>query len=275
MLNIILSECKEGERVKNRKNLFVTGLLICMVLMLSLTGCETKEPEPEPYTKMIQNINDEDLTLAKKYADLVIQDFPDTDYVYNAYLIKNMILCSELKLQGAKCSFLSTGADNLSTSLLEQNDIDILVKYLEDTLDEIDELNKPFNKTLKYLLEHYDEDAKKIELKFPEQAEGNLFHAENDLQSLSFFSEVGYPIPTESDMYNDDDENTIKIFRYLRNGDDGNEAFSCLRYFYIAATVCTADDLIEEACNQIIKMTEDDKYNEYRLNAEEYLKENK
>ena len=31
-----------------KKNLFVTVLLVCMALIISLTGCETKEPEPEP-----------------------------------------------------------------------------------------------------------------------------------------------------------------------------------------------------------------------------------
>lgn len=258
-----------------KRNLFVTVLLVCMALIISLTGCETKEPEPEPYTKMIESINNEDLSLARKYANLVIQDFPDTDYVYNAYLVKNMILCSKLQLQYAKSDFLSAGVDNLNTYLLKQSDIDTLEKYLEKTISRIDKLNKPFNKTLKYLLEHYDEDAGKIQLNFPEQAEGDLFYAETDLQPLSFFSSVGYPIPTETDMYGGDTENTIKIFRYLRNGDSGDEAFSYLRYFYITATVCVDDDLVEKLCNQIIKMTEDDKYNEYRLNAEEYLKENK
>lgn len=47
---------------------------------------------------MIESINNEDLSLARKHANLVIQDFPDTDYVYNAYLIKNMIIASELWL---------------------------------------------------------------------------------------------------------------------------------------------------------------------------------
>lgn len=258
-----------------KKNLFVTVLLVCMALIISLTGCETKEPEPEPYTKMIESINNEDLSLARKYANLVIQDFPDTDYVYNAYLIKNMILCSKLQLQYAKSDFLNAGVDNLNTYLLKQSDIDTLGEYLEKTISRIDKLNKPFNKTLKYLLEHYDEDSGKIQLNFPEQAEGDLFYAEKDLQPLSFFSSVGYPIPTETDMYGADTENTIKIFRQILNGNTGDEAFSYTRYFYVTSTVCLDETLLKNVCNQIIKMTENDKYNEYRLKAEEYLKENK
>lgn len=257
-----------------KKRLSIIILLLCTVLAISLTGCEQTEPEPEPYTKMIECVNKEDLAHAREYANLVIQDFPESDYVYNAYLIKSMILCSKLQLQYAKGNFLEGSVDNLNTYLLEQSDIDALENYLETTINKIDKLNKSFNKTLKYLLEHY-EDADKIKLTFPEQSEGEVFYAERDMQSLSFFSTVGYPIPSESDMYSNDTENTVKIFRQVVNGTNGDEPFSYLRYFYITSTVCIDEALLENICNQIIKMTEDDKYNEYRLEAEKYLKENK
>ena len=76
-------------------------------------------------------------------------------------------------------------------------------------------------------------------------------------------------------MYGADTENTIKIFRQILNGNTGDEAFSYTRYFYVTSTVCLDETLLKNVCNQIIKMTENDKYNEYRLKAEEYLKENK
>lgn len=255
-----------------KKNFFVTVLLVCMALIISLTGCETKEPEPEPYTKMIESINREDLTHARKYANLVIQDFPDTDYVYNAYLIKNMIVASELWLDWNKNKLLSNGIDNASVGLLEQADIDLLEEYTKELKGKMEDLDKQFYKTTIYLLEHY-ENVDKVKISFPETTENEVFSVDRDLQELKFFSDVGYPVPTRAEMYANDTENIVKIFRQFRNGENGEVPFSYDRYFTYLTSVCIDDSLLEKIFNKIIDITEDDKYNEYRLDAEEYLEE--
>lgn len=68
--------------------------------------------EPEPYTKMIEALNAEDMKHAVTYADLVIKDFADSDYIYNAYLVKNMVQASKLRLEYTKCNLLAEGVDN-------------------------------------------------------------------------------------------------------------------------------------------------------------------
>lgn len=65
-----------------------------------------RETVPEPYTKMIENMHAGDLEMTKRYAELVINDFSDTDYVYNAYVIKNMVGVSKQSVINYKANLL-------------------------------------------------------------------------------------------------------------------------------------------------------------------------
>ena len=251
---------------------FMIVMITCFAFSMMLVGCgPTKNVEPEPYTKMMECVEKEDLEHAKEFADVVIQDFKESEYIDNAYLIKNMIFCSKLELEYFKSNYLLQGIENLSTSLVEQSDIDDLKNYLQKSTEQTEMLSEPFCETLEYLLEHY-EDADKVNLDFSEQAKGSTFQAENDLHPLAFFASVGYPVPTEAEMYDDDKQNCIKMFRTIKNGEDGNTAFSYPRYFSIAAPMCADEDMIKKTCEKIVEITEDDKYNVYRLDAEKYLK---
>lgn len=244
-------------------------LLVCTAIIIFFVGCGTKEPEP--YTKMLENVKNEDLAHSKEYADLVIADYGDSDYVYNAYLIKNMIVASELWLDWNKNKLLSNGIDNASAGLLEQADIDLLEEYTKELKGKMEELDKQFYKTTMYLLEHYD-DVDKVKISFPGTTKNEVFSIDRDLQELKFFSDVGYPVPTRAEMYGNDIENVVKIFRQFRNGENGEAAFSYDRYFTYLTSVCIDDSLLEKIFNKIIYITEDDKYNEYRLDAQNGLK---
>ena len=250
----------------------VVMMFVCLAFSMALVGCgQTKDKEPEPYTKMMKSIEDENIDHAYEFADFVIQDFSDSKYVYNAYLIKNMVLCSKMELETFKLDFLTQGTDNLSTYLVDQNDLDDLEAYIKKSIEQSKKLGEPFDETLEYLLDHYD-DAEKVKLIFSEEGKNNVFYAENDMQALSFLSSVGYPVPTETEMYGNDQENIVKLFNTIKTGNGASEGFTYPGYFYIAATMCSNDDLVKKVCNKIIEITENDKYNVYRLDAEKYLK---
>ena len=93
-----------------KKKQLLVLFLVGVCILAFATGC--KEVEPEPYTKMIESLNTEDLKHAETYADLVINDFADSDYTYNAYLVKNMVQASKLRLEFTKCNLLAEGVDN-------------------------------------------------------------------------------------------------------------------------------------------------------------------
>ena len=255
-----------------KKKQFLVLFLVGVYILVFATGC--KEVEPEPYAKMIESLNTEDLKHAETYADLVINDFADSDYTYNAYLVKNMVQASKLRLEYTKCNLLAEGVDNINVYLVTESDLNRLTEYLEKAQNQIEKHEGSFYETTKYLVEHYEE-ADKVKLEFPEKTDDSLFTVENDLSSLYFFSSVGYPVPSDAEMSDQDDSNLVKIYRQLRNGDYGNESFSYPRYFYLIACICDNAEVRETLCKKIIEITADDTYNQYRLDAQEYLDNNK
>ena len=62
---------------------FMIVMITCFAFSMMLVGCgPTKNVEPEPYTKMMECVEKEDLEHANEFADLVIQDFKDSEYIY-------------------------------------------------------------------------------------------------------------------------------------------------------------------------------------------------
>ncbi len=98
-------------------------LLFLIILLIIISGCGTQvttfskvteeNKPPEPYTKMLEQLNANDLDMAEKYADLVINDFKDSDYVYNANLLKSIIVSSRFLVLNTKVNYLYNGVQEM------------------------------------------------------------------------------------------------------------------------------------------------------------------
>lgn len=248
-------------------------LTIIITLIILTTGCNSKEASiPEPYTKMIENMKSNDLAMTEKYADLVIKDFSDSDYVYNAYLVKNMIISSKIHLNNCKMNCLSQGISNMG-ALNSKEDIDNVEKYLDDVAKNLEDLSNDYNTTTEYLLENYSK-SDIIKIEFPKAPSGMTQLGDNDILELTFFASVGYPVPTEVEMNGNDSNNVLKIFYYINNGFLQDKNFSFIDYFYYISRVTSNEDLVKKLLNKVIQLTEDDEYNEFRIQAQDELSAN-
>ncbi|WP_342439268.1 hypothetical protein NSS79_10345 [Paenibacillus sp. FSL L8-0436] len=95
-------------------------------------------------------------------------------------------------------------------------------------------------------------------------------------KDLSFFEDVGYPVPTDSEI----DEVLTYAFQSLvqYNLDrlfDDNGTIDYVGYFYSASTAVEGGVYEEPVINEVLKLTEDSKYDERRIAIQEYLKSQK
>jgi hypothetical protein len=224
---------------------------------------------PEPYTKMIENLNSNDLNMAEKYADLVIEDFPDSNYVFNAYLVKNMVVTSKLIFTNKKFNYIGNGIGHMGV-LSSEKDIKQVEKYVKDLNTEIENIVPIFESTTRYVLNNFL-DSEKVKLEMPKAPEGLTIPSDSDFHALSWFSQVGSPVPTDTEMSLNDSNNQLKAFYYINNGFSEKD-FSFIDYFYTATKIIDNPELNKQLLNKVIGLTENDKYNESRIKAENDLK---
>ncbi len=250
-------------------------ILVTLFMFFLLPGCssqitkanEVLPQKPEPYTKMIEQLDAQDLEMAQRYADLVIKDFADSEYVYNAYLVKNIVTASRWTVEKIKYNYLVDGVYQMS-SLNDQKDINQVKKYLLDIDNQMKDLATQFKTSCDYILNH----SSKIDLKFPKAPQSLSNPSDRDFQALSWFSKVGTPVPTETEMVQNEKENDLKAFYYLTNGFLSAKEFSYIDYYYKVSDIPEDDDSFKkQLLNKVIELTENDKYNEYRLKAQDDL----
>ena len=251
-------------------------LLISLILIIILSmGCskqnvstiitETQNKIPEPYTLMLKQLNSNDLDMAQKYADLTIKDYKDTPYIYNANLVKSIINLSKMCTIRVKSNYIIAGSDKIG-SLNSKEDIDKLQGYIEDLQKESKLYEDIYYETTQYLLDHFL-DKDNIQLTFPDVPSDITFP---DYSALNFFSTVGYPVPTDSEMTTGDKQSVL-AWTFLVIKDHSNSSQFYPDYFYCLSVYADNNIMKEKLLNKIIELTENDKYNKTRINAQDEL----
>lgn len=235
---------------------------------------EVEEPTiPEPLRMASEQLSSGNIDLAKTYLDLTITDFKDTDASFVATVLKSTLLVAESRSYSRVRNSLNKGVDNMSAILVEDNEIERLNTTLTEDFDKELKLIKDFEESAQYILSNYKNhtDFKLTDLAL----DVKIRSAKTD---LSFFERVGYPVPTKTQM----DDTRKYTYEFLIKEYFGevfiNEELNYANYFYIAGANLAKipeSKLIEPVMKEVISLTEEDKYNKYRIEVQEYLKKMK
>lgn len=276
------------------------SLLFILTLVFLLTGCgsNTSEPIkneptsqtisdtevqsenntleeetiPEPFTLALAELKTSNIAMTKKYLDLTINDFPESEYSFHSKVLKSVILTGELRGMSYINNQISTGIDNIAEGLVDQEDLDQLESYINLYLDSRKKIDEELLSITPVVLNEYKTyENDTVDVKYS-------FYDDNS--NLDFFASVGYPIPSQAEfdkaienfkggfidaiiteVYGSDKINYTYLFYQLLNNSMWGEPY----------TQTYSNGMAEE----ILKLTENDKYNKIRLNVEEYLEENK
>jgi len=256
----------------------VIATVLLLFLSTSIIGCgkqntsvtttaitETQNKIPEPYTLMLKQLDSNDLNMVQKYADLVISDFKDTPYVYNANLVKSIVNLSKMNIVRIKSKYIVNGSDKIG-SLNSKEDIDRLQGYIKELQAEFKSYQSVYNETTQYLLDHFS-DKDNIKLEFPTIPSDMGFH---NYSALEFFSNVGYPIPTDSEMVAGDRQNGIAWVSLMTKDVSSSSKFFP-DYFYYLSVYAEDNVMKKKLLGKIIELTESDKYSEIRIKAQDDL----
>lgn len=226
---------------------------------------ETIQEAPEPYTKAIEAINNKNWKLANKYLELVITDFPNSEYIYPAQILRGLF---HLSNSFSAIDLLNSFPE--PSSLYDENDIATMKGYL-DLIEQIfAESDEQLVGIFTYLVENYQSDINYpdyfMEIKSIEPYNGYFY-------DLTFFKNVGYPVPNESEIQEFLNAKKEINIRYGLNDftkKEDNLNYSLLFLFYNASLVLRENhqDLSIKLDNLILEITEDDPYNEYRISIE-------
>lgn len=278
--------------MKNFKLLSITALLITILL----SGCnnskeeekgvqeniegaikekssvQTKHEVPEPYIKAITAINNQNWKLANTYLDLVLSDFPKSEYVFPTQILKGSMKVSEYLGTRDLLSSLNKGIESESPFYTEEdierlrNHINGMKDYLSKSHTEQDEIFKYIAKTFKT-----DKDYTKYYIDIKTFPEDNSYS-----NNLSFFEDVGYPLPTESEIEEFLDTkysiNVPTIFNQISYKPDQLN-YNYLLLLYNAGMIAQEynQTLSIDLFNLILDITSEDIYNEYRISVEKFI----
>ncbi|MEK4349633.1 hypothetical protein MKX41_02220 [Paenibacillus sp. FSL R5-0475] len=224
---------------------------------------------PEPLRLAADQLNLGNIDRAKTYLDLTISDFKGTDAAFTASVIKSTILASECQSYSYILNSLAKGIDNIASSLVEKDDIDRLQEVLTEHHETEQELLKEFKESTVYILSGYKEHLE-------EELDGLKFKSAvtSPSKDLSFFKDVGYPIPTDSEI-SDVRQYALEQLLY-ENLEDAykDNTLNYINYFYLAGLnliKLEESEYTKSVMDEVITLTENDKYNEKRIDVQEYL----
>lgn len=234
------------------------------------------EEVPEPYEKAITAINNKNWELVNTYLDLVLTDFPDSEYIFPTQVLKGLMQLSEYLSAVDLLTILSEGADP-SNSLYDEQDAATIKQHL-DLIQEI------FDKSLveqevafTYLSQNFKSD-KDYNDYFKDIKSLSPYNEHYD--DLSFFQNVGYPIPTDNEVNSFLDAkfeiNMLEGINLITNKDDQLN-YNYLFLFYNAGITLAESNpqLSKEMFNIVLNITSEDTYNEFRISVEEYMSSQK
>ncbi|MFJ7887311.1 hypothetical protein ACIQYL_04420 [Lysinibacillus xylanilyticus] len=232
---------------------------------------QIKQDIPEPYKKAIIAINNKNWELANTYLDLVISDFQDSEYILPTQILKVSMQVSQF--QGAyELTDIILGTDP-NNSLYDEEDKAAISRHIKLIKDIFNNSLKEQEKTFTTIVQEFKADkdySKYYKDIMPLSLDGH--YSDN----LSFFAEVGYPVPSDNEI--DEFLNTkydINLSHMVNEIIEKTENinFNYLLLFYNAGTQLneTNPKLAKDLFNLILNITSDDIYNEYRISVEKFM----
>lgn len=232
----------------------------------------TPEPEvpevPEPYLKSIEKINAGEIDMAKTYLDLTIKDFAGTEYANFANILKVYILVSEYQGLNFFTDDFTEGASQYRDSgLANKEGLQKLVDWTEDYIEQLEARDAALTEATASLLQNYTS-SKSLLL-----SETAISYPEIDPfgEDLSFFKQVGYPLPTDVELENAIEHFEDTLFNLFSDQFFNEGSVQFVELFFYLGNAIGADELAIQCYNEVIKLTEDDPYNERRIKAQEVL----
>ncbi len=260
--------------------------IILFALLILLNGCSTGQDTttksisnitssiktivvPEPYTMAMQEIKEQNLDKALRYLDLVIKDFPDNEeYIYRAYFLKTVIYTdyysaniriSDALLEGVK--------DN---PFIKTEEAEQILNTTQVIINEIDNYKQPYLASIKYIFEHYE---KHKNLDFPLNYSCTNSSTEA-LNAVDWFRQSGTPTPSEEQINLALRDARLYLLGLAFDELIKKDKVNYPAYFYATGSFLSEwdEELSMKLAEKIIEITKDDKYNKYRLDAEDALK---
>ncbi|MCR8642399.1 hypothetical protein NV379_06960 [Paenibacillus sp. N1-5-1-14] len=223
---------------------------------------------PEPYKKGIDSFTKGDMEIALKYLDMTISDFGDTPFKLKAYILKSHILSVQYLTKVATYGKVATGAIKLFNSGLGESSDRSKVKTMLANLEtQYKETEAKLTESVTYVLENYH-NLKENEMINPPITYHSSF---SNPSQLDFFTKIGYPIPDDDKVLAHEKD----LFELILNEETKNNfqenKINFVNFFY-NMSFKSSSKLYKSTREVVLKLTENDKYNEIRLKAEEDLK---
>lgn len=273
----VLAGCnsvEKGQKKEEAKVEVKAENLDSKVVADNTTLAEEIQPEyVEPYAKAIEQINSGDLKMAIKYLDITINDFPDSKNFYQAKLLKSMINIGKELGYGTVTGKYVKGVKGYKDSALADSEGAALAKKTLLKLDStLKDQKKTVNSEISFILENYSKFKDEPIYSSPFTYTSNSNGVSSD---LSFFESVGYPIPSESTIEEDLDLSAGGLVEAIFNEFISDTKVNYVKLFYNTALIIEEINKDESILllNEVIKLTENDKYNEERINAQDKIKE--
>lgn len=256
------TESTSSANVRERLN---EGTSVSVTLPAS--AIPSANPIPEPLRLASEQLSSGNIDRAMTYLGLTISDFPGTEAAYIASVVQSSILTAKVQSNTYILSALTKGSENSSSSLLGLEGTRRMADVLEVGIANNDKSRAELEPTVKYVLNNY---AIHTDQRVSPVFEFTPTAPEKD---LSFFESVGYPVPTDSEI----DEAKTYAFQYLVQDNlsrlfKDDETIDYVSYFYSASPTMVGGIYGEEVLNEVLKLTEDNKYDERRIDIQEYLK---
>lgn len=235
------------------------------------TVIKTPLGPPEPFTLATQEIENQNMDKALRYLDLTIKDFPDNEeYVYRAYLIRNIIYVDYMSRDLQVVAILLDGLKN--NPFIEVEERNRVLAFAESTLNETTALENPLLESTNYVLTHYDK-FKDLDFSLIYSTKINDTGAVRD---LDWFNKHKTPTPTDKQM--NDALSDVKKYGFGQYCDDviKDKKIDYPAHFYVTGNlICQWDKtLAQQLLREVINITNDDKYNKHRIDAEDVLSKN-
>lgn len=260
-------------------------LLFCLAMLFLICGCGTGSERhnevkntiklnigpPKPYKLAIEELEAHNLDKGLRYLDLVIKDFPDNqEYVYRAYFLKTIIYTDYFTANLAVTDALLEGLrDNF---FLESNEKRQILDSIQIILVEVDTYKKPFLESTLYVYKHYEK-YKDLDfsLHYP-RSEDNT----EAINAVEWFRKSGTPMPSDDQINSALRDARVYFLEVSLDGLIKKNNVNYPAYFYATGAVAMEwdEDLAKKLTQEIIDITNNDKYNKYRLDAEDVLKNN-
>ncbi|WP_068617345.1 hypothetical protein [Paenibacillus tuaregi] len=226
-----------------------------------------------PYIKAVEQMNVKNTKLAKKYLDLTIADFPNTKHSYRAQVLKTVILLSEMIGNvNVNMRYLKGIEEYMNSDLGDADGIQKLKKMMDKLSSEHESTKKQLDQSISLVLKNYSQYKNISIYKTPLNFPLKKTDVSND---LILFEKIGYPIPRDYVIEQDFKNSREKYLSMVILVTFENKKVNYPNIFlYAGGAIGTSDKSKKvKLLQEVIKLTEGDKYNEARLEAQEQLKE--